>query len=396
MSAITPELLTAYALGEASPADQTLVEAHLATSPADRAEVEAIRSAAALLSSSLADEGSPGLDPVRRQALAALPAIPPARRKIIAFPHRFPHRIVWPGVLAACLVVGVVSQSQPVAPADAPAASSPVAMKREAAPAMLMQEKETTQSATTAMATPSAAPAPAAEAFSMPAAPPALALDQPQPMEVAAVTAKDTPAKARRSVAADADAAAGAVAEAEDTRAEAKPLAATAAGLVAGNSVPAAKPASADKADLARAELKTATETDGLAKQHNSAAPSATGSVASLRAHLTAGHWPPPDTVSLDNLLAAFAPPRARGDRGPADTASTADRFAAAVTEFANILRLTPGTGSLEHVLQLATANAEGRAERLDFIALVRQAQRVHQTPQAAPLPAAAATPQGR
>ena len=120
---ITPELLTAYALGEASPTEHAVITAHLLDHPHDREEVAAIRAAAGVLTHSLAHESSPGLDEKRRAVLAHLTItstmpiegaatrrdpLPLTRLRLV----RFPHRVVWPSLVAACLVIGIVSQNE--------------------------------------------------------------------------------------------------------------------------------------------------------------------------------------------------------------------------------------------------------------------------------------------
>ena len=122
----THDQLTAYALGEGTTAERDALAAYLADRPDAAAEVAAITETAALLSSEFAAESSaPGLDPQRRAALAALPipmrmpsasAATPAAKRI-----RFPHAVVWPGLIAAGLAV-VVMQS-PERPAPGPAQS---------------------------------------------------------------------------------------------------------------------------------------------------------------------------------------------------------------------------------------------------------------------------------
>ena len=118
----SPEQLTAYALGEGTPAEREALAAYLATHAEAAAEVAAISDVAALVSSELSQEaGAPGLDPERRAALAALRPIPPQRPiqekrliptkslippKSLALP--IPHHILWPGLLAAGLAVVVM------------------------------------------------------------------------------------------------------------------------------------------------------------------------------------------------------------------------------------------------------------------------------------------------
>lgn len=105
----TPDQLTAYALGEGTPAEREAIAAYLAIDPAAAAEVAAISDTAALLTAGLANEtATPGLDPARRAALAALPTVAtkPAKRL------RFPHQVLWPGLLAAGLAVVIMQRSE--------------------------------------------------------------------------------------------------------------------------------------------------------------------------------------------------------------------------------------------------------------------------------------------
>ena len=106
----THEQLTAYALGEGTSAERDALAAYLATHADAAAEVTAITETAALLRCELATEvTAPGLDPQRRANLAALPV--PAPKRI-----RFPHAIVWPGLLAAGLAVVVMQSPEAAAP----------------------------------------------------------------------------------------------------------------------------------------------------------------------------------------------------------------------------------------------------------------------------------------
>ena len=115
----THDQLTAYALGEGTTAERDALAGYLANHADAAAEVAAITDTAALLSREFAAESSaPGLDPQRRAALAALP-IPmpsastatPAAKRI-----RFPHAVVWPGLLAAGLAVVVMQSPKTLAP----------------------------------------------------------------------------------------------------------------------------------------------------------------------------------------------------------------------------------------------------------------------------------------
>ena len=119
----THDQLTAYALGEGTTAEREALAGYLANHPDAAAEVAAVMDTAALLSREFATESSaPGLDPQRRAALAALPipmrmpsastATPAAKRL------RFPHAIVWPGLLAAGLAVVVMQSPETPAPVD--------------------------------------------------------------------------------------------------------------------------------------------------------------------------------------------------------------------------------------------------------------------------------------
>ncbi|HZN67978.1 MAG TPA: zf-HC2 domain-containing protein, partial [Tepidisphaeraceae bacterium] len=58
---ISDERLTAYALDELAGEDRAAVEAHLATNPEARREVEEVRATARLLAAELADEPGEGL-----------------------------------------------------------------------------------------------------------------------------------------------------------------------------------------------------------------------------------------------------------------------------------------------------------------------------------------------
>jgi secreted protein with Ig-like and vWFA domain len=106
----SPEQLTAYALGEGTPAEREALAAYLATHAEAAAEVAAISDVAALVSSELSQEaGAPGLDPERRAALAALSPIPAQRLippKRLTLPIM--HYILWPGLLAAGLAAVVM------------------------------------------------------------------------------------------------------------------------------------------------------------------------------------------------------------------------------------------------------------------------------------------------
>ena len=118
----THDQLTAYALGEGTTAERDALTGYLANHPDAAAEVAAITETAALLSREFATEATaPGLDPQRRAALAALPMPPASTATPAAKRMRFPHAIVWPGLLAAGLAV-VVMQS-PETPAPGPAQS---------------------------------------------------------------------------------------------------------------------------------------------------------------------------------------------------------------------------------------------------------------------------------
>ena len=67
------ELLTAYALGELEGDDATTIEAALASSESLRAEVEAIRATASLLTAELAAEPAPSLTEEQRTAVLTEP-----------------------------------------------------------------------------------------------------------------------------------------------------------------------------------------------------------------------------------------------------------------------------------------------------------------------------------
>ncbi len=105
--------LTAYALGELEPAERAAIEAALSESPEARAELEEIRSAAALLSDELRSETAPALTESQRAAIVAgrngqatfAPKLNRASRLFIGFAS-----------LAACLVaaVGLTWQKRPL------------------------------------------------------------------------------------------------------------------------------------------------------------------------------------------------------------------------------------------------------------------------------------------
>ncbi len=125
---LTPDQLTAYALGEGTSAERTRIATLIAADPEAASEVAAMRDTAALLTAGLASEAAPaGLDPTRRAALAALrqtktvqvekipaPSALPASPKIF----RFPHRVVWPSLLAAGLAVVVMRPTESISPAS--------------------------------------------------------------------------------------------------------------------------------------------------------------------------------------------------------------------------------------------------------------------------------------
>ena len=145
---LTIEQLTAYALGEGTPAERSAIADELARDPVAREEVAAIQQAAELLSGSLGAEASPGLDPARRAALASLSTAAvstaaPAPRRL-----RFPHWVVWPGVLAASLAV--VSMRLQHAPHEN--SQSPVLALRTAEQARTSDKASTSTYATNGLA----------------------------------------------------------------------------------------------------------------------------------------------------------------------------------------------------------------------------------------------------
>ena len=182
----TPEQLTAYALGEGSPAEREALAAYLVTHADAAAEVAAISEVAALVSHEMNQEtATPGLDPARRAALAALR--PPAAR--IRFPHAFPHKIVWPGLLAAGLAV-VVMQSPESSPNRQSRHSEPsvtsdiVADRKDTAPEKISAVHKPSlptnkYEAKQVAPAPASAPAPAAATPMMAAAQPAAESEAP-------------------------------------------------------------------------------------------------------------------------------------------------------------------------------------------------------------------------
>ena len=78
--------LTAYALGEGSPAERRALEAQLQANPALQATVDEIRALAERLESELKDEPAPALTDAQRQAILAAPAR--ADRPLLRFPWR--------------------------------------------------------------------------------------------------------------------------------------------------------------------------------------------------------------------------------------------------------------------------------------------------------------------
>ena len=195
----TPDQLTAYALGEGTPAERAAIAAYLATHPEAQAEVAAIQETAALIGSSLASEAAPGLDAARRTALASLPHAAAAPISTPAKVVRFPHLVVWPGLVAAGIAVTVMTHES-----TAPVRQTPA--EREAVPMALRQE------ATVVMA-PVMSAAPTALSSEPPAAPlspsPASAstyalseqkkeLPGTAPHPTAAVAAKPVPLMARQ------------------------------------------------------------------------------------------------------------------------------------------------------------------------------------------------------
>ena len=104
----TTDQLTAYALGEGTPAERAAIETYLAHHPEAQAEVAAIREAAALISDSLQQESAPGLDQARKDALATLTHPVPAANRL-----RFPTwlGVIATGAVAASIAVAVIPGS---------------------------------------------------------------------------------------------------------------------------------------------------------------------------------------------------------------------------------------------------------------------------------------------
>ncbi len=134
----TPDQLTAYALGEGTPAERAAIAAYLATHPEAQAEVAAIQETAALIGSSLAGEAAPGLDTARRTALASLPHTVPGTANPAPKVVRFPHLVVWPGLVAAGIAVTVMTyeSTAPARQTSAEREAVPMAMRQEAPVAM--------------------------------------------------------------------------------------------------------------------------------------------------------------------------------------------------------------------------------------------------------------------
>jgi secreted protein with Ig-like and vWFA domain/anti-sigma factor RsiW len=105
----TTDQLTAYALGEGTPAERAAIEAYLAIHPDAQAEVAAIREAAALISDSLLDEPAPGLDQVRKDALATL-GQPTPRTRRVQFPTWL--GVIATGAVAAGIAVAVLPEAE--------------------------------------------------------------------------------------------------------------------------------------------------------------------------------------------------------------------------------------------------------------------------------------------
>ena len=84
--AIDEVQLTAYALGEGSPAERRAIEEQLKANPALQAAVDEIRALAARLESELKDEPAPALTDAQRQAILAAPA--QTDRPLLRFPWR--------------------------------------------------------------------------------------------------------------------------------------------------------------------------------------------------------------------------------------------------------------------------------------------------------------------
>lgn len=103
--------LTAYALGEMTPAEKTAFERLLAQDPAARAAVEEIRTLTAGLDAAFQVEAAapePSLTPARREAVATRPVPAPRQegRKILTFPGLY---YMGAGLAAACFALVYVA-----------------------------------------------------------------------------------------------------------------------------------------------------------------------------------------------------------------------------------------------------------------------------------------------
>jgi Ca-activated chloride channel homolog len=129
----TLDQLTAYALGEGTPDERASLVAYLATHPEAQAEVAAIQETAALIGRSLASETTPGLDAERRMALANLADAAAVPAGTTAKVVRFPHLVVWPGLVAAGLAVTVMTleNTSPVRQTLAEQEAVPMALHQE-------------------------------------------------------------------------------------------------------------------------------------------------------------------------------------------------------------------------------------------------------------------------
>ncbi|HTI52018.1 MAG TPA: von Willebrand factor type A domain-containing protein, partial [Planctomycetaceae bacterium] len=114
--------LTAYALGELSPAESAAIDQLVAGSPSHRVAVEEIRSLAGLLTSELLQEPALPLTESQRMAIARgamQPAVQPAAPVIAAPPRRWVGRLASLATIAGMIVVAVL-----VVPRNRPAPTS--------------------------------------------------------------------------------------------------------------------------------------------------------------------------------------------------------------------------------------------------------------------------------
>ncbi len=331
----TSEQLTAYALGEGSATEREALAAYLDTHAEAAAEVAAIRDTAALLSCELASELATGLDPARRAVLTALTALEPPAPRI-----RFPHAIVWPGLLAAGLAVVVMS------PASALKRRNDVGNRElEAAAVSEAKEKKYDHKGSLAIANSitedkaqgfatsvTAAPAPAA-ATPMPAmtlsTPPSEALTEPS--AVASEEAETQPLGIRKEAVVERPVFtdhAGNMAPRQLVKKAAAPAAAGASARQDSDAISAQKTAKDDLAEnfVAPGEAypafaaagwhRVSTAADDSNRWSTLGADVDTASYANVRRFLANGQLPPTDAVRTEELLNSFhytyQPPRGR------------------------------------------------------------------------------------